>query len=959
MKLQIHLLLCIIILPLSVFSQSDTAVCGHTELQLQLQAEDATIADKRDAFEMQYLDFVQAKNSITSLDSVTLPVVIHVVHLPGTLIGEEENITEEDVKLGLDRLNNVFAGMVCDDNPLGNDMDIKFELATRDINGNATNGIVRKSSNFSVFGLGGFSFMIFNVAGFDSPFPTTDYINIYLVKSICYTMIDGECSGPLGLATSAPSHGTRADGIAIEAGIWSNEDSCLSGKLAAHEMGHYLNLLHTFENGCPNDNCLTQGDRVCDTAPDNIANRNDITCLSGTFNNSCSTDADDGYCNPFSDDASDPEDNLMDYSPFACQYLFTEGQKVRMHSALRLARTSLFESEGLTAPCTSVITTQTQWIRNVLKDSVLVYQSNAVNADSIAWLVDSVFISSDVNLSYAYPEVGEHTLTLQAFNNTGCMTEVDYAMKVYRSDCNLTANIPEIPPVCSSFNAEGFIQLRATPSGQWQDENGVFLNGAIRSEYYIGGLSPGTHSLYYTTREGWCQQTFETEFIILEDELDVSFLGGIDCASTQPAAIEMEIFAFGQGTWEDNQGNNGFFDSNVTTEASITKAGTYDFNMFTQSGEECQLSYEVPAYNNNDWITIKACNDCQPSSANLCIVDGPEDATIKWYGGYPNIVGRWEAKVINNNTGCESWGKIETTSLENLFPSCSAGSSASITCGETYTLLGVVNSLEGDIDYWWTTTNGRILGNPRTLTPTIDRAGTYEFHALNLLSGCEAIDATTVSTLSKNSIVEETICLGESYEGYTESGTYIDTLNYACDCDSIRTLNLVVSQTDITYEINDTEGANDNGSIEISDLQGTAPFTFLWSTGDTLQSIDELSTGDYSVIITDDKGCESNYDFFVGLLNSITSFNDKVNINLSPNPVSIGEEVSMKIQSNLKGQYKLTIHNLLGGTVQNIQHSHMSETSLTTFALPSAGLYLVSVEYENVGKQVFKLMVSD
>ena len=80
MKTQLTVLLSILLFPLALYSQDYTSHCGHTELQAQLQAEDATVADKRDAFEMKYLDFVNAKRSITSLDSVTLPVVIHVVH---------------------------------------------------------------------------------------------------------------------------------------------------------------------------------------------------------------------------------------------------------------------------------------------------------------------------------------------------------------------------------------------------------------------------------------------------------------------------------------------------------------------------------------------------------------------------------------------------------------------------------------------------------------------------------------------------------------------------------------------------------------------------------------------------------------------------------------------------------------------------------------------------------------
>ena len=99
-----------------------------------------------------------------------------------------------------------------------------------------------------------------------------------------------------------------------------------------HEMGHYLGLLHTFNGGCKNDNCLIDGDKVCDTPPDgvNIA----ISC-SGSFKvNSCFTDDDDSSINnPCRDiglggigDQVYLEDNCMEYGLDSCAVNFTAGQ---------------------------------------------------------------------------------------------------------------------------------------------------------------------------------------------------------------------------------------------------------------------------------------------------------------------------------------------------------------------------------------------------------------------------------------------------------------------------------------------------------------------------------------------------------------------------------------------------------------------------------------------------------
>jgi len=107
----------------------------------------------------------------------------------------------------------------------------------------------------------------------------------------------------------------------------------------AHEMGHCLSLIHTFEclrntSGnctsweCPDgSNCNTAGDRVCDTPADDPAQLwssspcaytggNSITCNGSTLN-----------YNPLTN-------NIMSYADWDCRNTFTNGQKTRMTSLL-------------------------------------------------------------------------------------------------------------------------------------------------------------------------------------------------------------------------------------------------------------------------------------------------------------------------------------------------------------------------------------------------------------------------------------------------------------------------------------------------------------------------------------------------------------------------------------------------------------------------------------------------
>jgi hypothetical protein len=63
-------------------------------------------------------------------------------------------------------------------------------------------------------------------------------------------------------------------------------------------------------------------------------------------------------------------------------------------------------------------------------------------------------------------------------------------------------------------------------------------------------------------------------------------------------------------------------------------------------------------------------------------------------------------------------------------------------------------------------------------------------------------------------------------------------------------LELVISSEDVTCH------GDENGSASVSASGGTPPYTYLWSNGETTESIVGLSAGTYTVTVTDANGCE-------------------------------------------------------------------------------------------------------
>lgn len=257
---------------------------------------------------------------------ITIPVVVHVVYK-----NSSENLSDARIQSQIDVLNQDFRRLNADASntpsafqSVAADVEIEFCLATKDPNGNPTNGITRTSTTVSSFDINTDNIKFSSQGGKDA-WPSNKYLNIWV----------GDISGGLlGYATPPGMFPAAYDGVVINyryfgTAAYGAQSPYNKGRTATHEVGHWLNLKHIW--GDDGTSC-SGSDNVNDTP--NQAGEN-YGCPSFP-----KTDA----CTPTSPGVMFM--NYMDYVDDACMNMFTAGQKARMHAAINGARSSLFSSDG-------------------------------------------------------------------------------------------------------------------------------------------------------------------------------------------------------------------------------------------------------------------------------------------------------------------------------------------------------------------------------------------------------------------------------------------------------------------------------------------------------------------------------------------------------------------------------------------------------------------------------------
>lgn len=188
------------------------------------------------------------------------------------------------------------------------------------------------------------------------------------------------------------------------------------------------------------------------------------------------------------------------------------------------------------------------------------------------------------------------------------------------------------------------------------------------------------------------------------------------------------------------------------------------------------------------------------------------------------------------------------------------------------------------------------------------------------------------------------------------AGSYTAVVEDNAGC--LATTTVVISQPDSITLIGittPTQGSDGTASVSVSG--GTPPYTYAWNNGGTTQSINNLVTGTYTVVVTDANGCTNTTDVTVQDFTSNTnSIETLTNFDVFPNPNNGNFAIRLDFEKTTKMQIKVI--NMIG---QPVYESNTTDNNLylpIDLTNQAPGIYFISIQTET-GRAVKRILVSE
>ncbi|XOV92274.1 MAG: T9SS type A sorting domain-containing protein [Bacteroidota bacterium] len=476
---------------------------------------------------------------------------------------------------------------------------------------------------------------------------------------------------------------------------------------------------------------------------------------------------------------------------------------------------------------------------------------------------------------------GLYEYIIQDQRNDVCQLEGSITIDAYDE---LSIAITELKPPTCNDKSDGKISIKGIGgSGSFSFE---WDNGT--KSQVLNNVSSGSYGITVTDNLLHCTYA---DTIILSDQPQIAVLDTIltlpSCDGAQNGSIRLVLENVISPLVEWDNGQIGLINKNIDS-------GTHGFSVTTLKG--CTLSgvIDLPLREPLAVDILKTDNTCFglcEGAMELEIKGGLAPYYIKWQdgsrllkrGGLCSGIYSYE---INDRLGCQVFGSVEIGAPDPLI--IDLVSKKDISCpGMSDGYLEVYASGgTGSYDFEWE--NGEKTNKLESLSP-----GNYSVSVTDG-SGCHA--TTTFQIISppaiflKQELVKNPSCDGKA-DGSIEvlvaggqapykyswnngngtsmnnalvEGTYILEIEDSNGCLFTKKYDLIAPESISIVNVvtrNPACYSDATGSIELNVIGGTVPYSYQWNNEGSSESQENLSSGEYQLIVTDFNECSASGSF--------------------------------------------------------------------------------------------------
>jgi hypothetical protein len=467
---------------------------------------------------------------------------------------------------------------------------------------------------------------------------------------------------------------------------------------------------------------------------------------------------------------------------------------------------------------------------------------------------------------------------------------------------------------------------------------------------------PGTYSLVVTDTLNGCTST-ATANVILDNIAPVASAvspGNLNCNTFQ---IQLNGTGSSQGvnfTYSWTASNGGHIISGETTQIPLVdSAGTYVI-LVTNTTNGCTQSASVSLIQNTNviaGITSQSnvlCNGGASGSATAAGSGGNGVFQYAWSNGASTataegLVAGTYIVVITDSENCSATTSVAISQPDALVANASATAQSAFGVSDG---TATANPAGGTGSYTFAWNNGSTTQTISDLAP-----GNYTV-VISDANGCTVAQTVTVNSFDcllaattattgvscfggNNGTAEVLVTAGAAPFTFAWSngattqavsdlpaGTITVNVTDGNNCPAVLTIEIdqpTVLSANTTTVAESALGAND-GTATANPTGGTGDYTYLWNTGETTASIQNLTPGLYTVIVTDENGCTTEQTVEVqSFLCAISSANTITHVSCAG---AANGAVAVALSGGTApftylwntGETTATVSNLTGGT---------------------------------------------